>query len=192
LLVLHISSSWLDLARFAQNLSRYFIDARCNASAVKSTTRDQFRLIYSRHCLTREGMIDKNAILAANAAFYEAFAAGNAGQLIQLWADDDDISCIHPGWPAIIGRTAVIGSWRDILLSENRPQITCEEPYPVITGDCGRVLCVELIGSAAFAASNHFRHINGIWRLVHHQSSPIARTVTQVSPDPSGQVSHIH
>jgi len=136
-------------------------------------------------------MSDKDAILAANAAFYAAFATGSVEELARLWADDDGISCIHPGWPAIVGRTAVVGSWRDILLSTNRPHIPCQEPYAIVVGENGHVLCVELIGGVALAASNHFRRVGGAWRLVHHQSSPIAQIVSQVprdAPPPNRQI----
>lgn len=137
-------------------------------------------------------MTDERTIIAANAAFYEAFSTGDIEDLAGLWADDDNISCIHPGWPAIIGRTAVISSWRDLFDSPGRPQIVCQEPYAIIMGGCGHVLCIELVGPAALAASNHFRNINGIWRLVHHQASKIARTVGQVSTSSPGQSRQIH
>jgi len=67
-------------------------------------------------------------------------------------------------------------------MSPNRPCITCREPYAIISGDAGRVLCVELIPPMALAASNHFRRIAGVWRMIHHQSSPIAQIAGQ-SPD---------
>jgi ketosteroid isomerase-like protein len=134
---------------------------------------------------------DRSAILAANAAFYAAFSTGNIAALARLWADDDAISCIHPGWPVIIGRDAVIGSWGDILRSVDRPQITCRDPYAIVTGNGGWVLCVEIIETAALAASNHFRRIDGVWRLVHHQASPIAQGAFQAIRDrrpPGGQI----
>jgi len=126
-------------------------------------------------------MTDKRAILAANQAFYVAFSTGDFTKLAGLWADDDNISCIHPGWPVIVGRAAVIGSWRDILQSPGRPQITCHEPYAIITGDSGHVVCIELVEAAPLAASNHFRLVDGGWRLVHHQSSPIAPSMIQAT-----------
>ncbi|MDU6489344.1 nuclear transport factor 2 family protein, partial [Bradyrhizobium sp.] len=43
-------------------------------------------------------MSDESDLLAANAAFYAAFAAGDFAALAALWADRDGISCIHPGW----------------------------------------------------------------------------------------------
>lgn len=134
-------------------------------------------------------MTDEKTILVANAAFYAAFARGDVEAMSRLWADDDAISCIHPGWPAIVGRIAVLGSWRDILQSTNCPAITCHEPHAIITGDEGRVLCIEAMGSVALAASNHFRHIAGAWRIVHHHSSPIANIENLTSSDPPrGQI----
>jgi hypothetical protein len=127
-------------------------------------------------------MSDKTRLLEANAAFYAAFLRGDLAALKQLWADDDDISCIHPGWPAIIGRAAVIGSWGDILLSAGRPQVTCHDPYAIVAGDDGRVICIELLDSSPLAASNHFKRIAGVWRLVHHQSSPIAQAPRDAAP----------
>ncbi len=136
-------------------------------------------------------MTERDAIIAANAAFYTAFASGNIEDVARLWADDDAISCIHPGWPAIIGRAGVIGSWRDILRNPSRPQIACADPYAIIDGDCGRVLCIEIVEGTPLAASNHFRRIDGAWRMVHHQSSPIAQMLAADNddiPTPSNRV----
>lgn len=133
-------------------------------------------------------MTDKDAILTANAAFYAALCAGDVANVARIWADDDDISCIHPGWPVIIGRTAVIGSWRDILSGGGTLQIACHEPHAIVNSSEGRVLCIEVVGSTALAASNHFRRIAGVWRLVHHQASAIAPMTSEAPPAPSRQV----
>jgi ketosteroid isomerase-like protein len=135
-------------------------------------------------------MTEKDAIIAANAAFYAAFAAGNIEDVVRLWADDDEISCIHPGWPAIVGHAAVIESWRDILESPAHPKIVCVEPYAIVDGDSGRVLCIEIVNGAALAACNNFRRIDGGWRLVHHQSSPIAQIVTAGDDEGTSQSVH--
>lgn len=137
-------------------------------------------------------MTDESTLLTANAAFYTAFAKGDVEAMARLWAEDDAISCIHPGWPVIVGRIAVVGSWRDILESGRGPAITCHEPHAIVTGDEGRVLCIELIGSLALAASNHFRRIGGSWRLTHHQSSPIAKTQSHIDSDQFPSPGQIH
>jgi hypothetical protein len=128
-------------------------------------------------------MTEKDAIIATNAAFYAAFAAGNIDDVVRLWADDVEISCVHPGWPAIVGHAAVIRSWREILDNPTRPHIVCAEPYAIIDVDSGRVLCIEVVNGTALAACNNFRRIKGAWRLVHHQSSPIAEIITAANDD---------
>ncbi len=136
-------------------------------------------------------MSDVDAIIAANAAFYAAFAAGDFAALAALWADEETISCIHPGWPAIIGRTAVLGSWRDILKNPERPQIVCAEPQAIVTADQARVLCIELVEGTPLVATNYFRRIEGHWRLVHHHSSPIAQFLGETD-DPADPGRSVH
>jgi ketosteroid isomerase-like protein len=137
-------------------------------------------------------MAKDNKVIAANAAFYAAFSTGDFDGMKRMWADDDAISCIHPGWPAIVGHATVIGSWRDILQNPERPQIVCAEPQAIVDGDSGRVLCIEIVNSTALAATNHFRRISGTWRLVHHQSSPIAQIVEQTHEDPDAPSRRFH
>lgn len=51
----------------------------------------------------------------AELAFYEALARGDVGQLMQVWADDEEIVCVHPGGLRLIGHLAVRESWEQIL-----------------------------------------------------------------------------
>ena len=41
------------------------------------------------------------------AAFYEALQAGDIEQLMACWADEDDIVCVHPGGPRLVGAAAI-------------------------------------------------------------------------------------
>ena len=45
------------------------------------------------------------------AAFYEALQKGDLEKLMACWADEDDIVCVHPGGPRIIGATAIRASF---------------------------------------------------------------------------------
>jgi ketosteroid isomerase-like protein len=51
----------------------------------------------------------------AEHAFYDAIEQGDITQMMAVWADDEDIVCIHPDSPRLIGHDAVLESWRDIL-----------------------------------------------------------------------------
>ncbi|MDP9108150.1 MAG: nuclear transport factor 2 family protein [Pseudomonadota bacterium] len=49
------------------------------------------------------------------AAFYDALARADLEALMALWADDDEIVCIHPGAPRLIGHAAIRASWQAIF-----------------------------------------------------------------------------
>ena len=132
-------------------------------------------------------MSDSDAILAANAAYYRAFSTGDVAAMSRIWADDA-VSCVHPGWTPLIGRAAVVDSYRNILTSPSRVRIAHREDTAIVTGDEGRVVCIEIVeGTALLAAVNFFRRIGGAWRMVHHQASPIAVAVEEGEPPPRGQ-----
>ena len=56
----------------------------------------------------------ESALRAVNESYYQAFAARDLAAMEALWAPEG-VACVHPGWPALIGRKAVIGSYRDIF-----------------------------------------------------------------------------
>jgi ketosteroid isomerase-like protein len=132
-------------------------------------------------------MNDTDAILAANAAYYRAFSSGDVAAMSRIWADDG-VSCVHPGWTPLVGRAAVVDSYRNILASPNRVRIVHREDTAIVTGDEGRVVCIEIVeGTALLAATNFYRRIGDAWRMVHHQASPIAVAVEESEPPPRGQ-----
>jgi ketosteroid isomerase-like protein len=133
-------------------------------------------------------MNDEEAILAANAAYYMAFAAGDIAAMSRIWAEDG-VSCVHPGWTPLVGRAAVVESYRGILASPNRVRIAHRDDIAIVAGDEGRVVCIEIVeGTALLAATNCWRRVGGAWRMTHHQASPIAMPVeVDESGPPRGQ-----
>ena len=64
-------------------------------------------------------LMRKNKLQAANleghadeveAAFYDALQNGDIDKLMACWADEDDIVCVHPGGPRIVGAAAIRAS----------------------------------------------------------------------------------
>lgn len=49
------------------------------------------------------------------AAFYDALRRGDLDAMMALWADDDDIVCVHPGAPRLVGHAAIRASWESIF-----------------------------------------------------------------------------
>ncbi len=137
-------------------------------------------------------MSAESDVIAANAAFYAAITARDRDAMARLWAGDDRVSCIHPGWTAIVGRAAVLASWTNIFAGPSPPEIRCQHPQAIIVGIEARILCVERIGVNALAATNLFRLIDGVWRLVHHHASEIVITAGQRRDEPKPPSRSLH
>jgi ketosteroid isomerase-like protein len=116
----------------------------------------------------------ESAVLAANRAFYEAFAEKNFSAMEQLWAREHVIACIHPGWGPLHGSDAVIASWRAILGSPEAPDVDFADATALVFGETAFVTCVEELRDAKLAATNVFTLERGEWRLVHHHAGPMA------------------
>lgn len=48
-------------------------------------------------------------------AFYDAISRADLDALMALWAEDEEIVCIHPGSTRQIGHTAIRSSWEAIF-----------------------------------------------------------------------------
>jgi ketosteroid isomerase-like protein len=116
----------------------------------------------------------ETVVLAANQAFYDAFASADVDAMARLWGREHVVACIHPGWIALHGRDAVVGSWRAILGSPEPPKVRASGASAVVLGDAAFVTCVEHIGDAELAATNVFALEQGEWRVVHHQAGPMS------------------
>lgn len=133
----------------------------------------------------------QDALLAANAAYYRAFAAHDLSAMERLWAEEG-VSCVHPGWPVLIGRAPVLASYRDIFRNPGQEAVTAREEKTLIDGDEGRVFCIEEVGGALLMATNWFRLVARAWRLVHHQASPLAMSAKAPAPRNGGAKPSFH
>jgi len=114
-------------------------------------------------------------VLAANDAFYAAFARKDLEAMDDIWSKHAEIACVHPGWDAIRGRDEVLASFRAILQSPGAPPIRPSRATATVIGDVAFVVCTESIDDTELVATNVFVRENGAYRLVLHQAGPIAR-----------------
>lgn len=126
---------------------------------------------------------DEEAALAANAAFYEAFAAADFEAMDKLWARRAPVLCIHPGWGLLAGRSAVLESWRRIF-DKAPPDIICHHPRAFVLGDATLVVCLEIMPQGVLIATNIFVREDGEWRMAHHQAGPTAERPNIVTSSP--------
>ncbi len=111
--------------------------------------------------------------LFANDAFYLAFNQGDMEAMESAWSQEQGILCLHPGWPLLTGRSAVLDSWREILSQPQTP-IDLMEPTAHLAGNTVLVSCYEQLGATIMAASNLFVLENDQFRLFHHHAGPCA------------------
>ena len=64
--------------------------------------------------IKREKQLNGSAV-EVETAFYAALNRADLDALMALWADDEEIVCVHPGGPRLIGHAAIRASWSTIL-----------------------------------------------------------------------------
>jgi ketosteroid isomerase-like protein len=116
------------------------------------------------------------AVLNANDAFYNAFNQKDPALMDQVWADSDDVTCVHPGWNLLRGREAVLESWRSILTNPQQPRIVTGGATVARFGALAIVVCRELVAGSPLVATNVFVLEGESWKLVHHHSGPVFST----------------
>jgi len=116
-------------------------------------------------------------LLAANPAFYDAFAARDLEAMAALWEHSERATCTHPGWPALRGWPAVAMSWKAILGGPRPEQFILTDVAAHVVGDTGWVTLDEnLVGGAStVSAVNLFVRAGDAWRMVAHHASPVLR-----------------
>lgn len=130
-------------------------------------------------------MTDSDAVLAANREFYRAFATRDLAAMDAIWARRAPVACIHPGWPVLADRDAVMQSWRGILANPDAPRIACRGEYVLHYGETALVLCEEILSGGTLVASNLFVREDGAWRIAHHQAGHLAlRTAPRPQAEP--------
>jgi len=118
-------------------------------------------------------MDDRDAVLAANLEFYRAFTTRDADAMDALWARHAPVACVHPGWPPLADRAAVMESWIGILSNPESPRIVCYDEQVFLYGDTALVVCEEELDGGTLVASNWFVRENGAWHMAHHQAGQL-------------------
>ena len=122
---------------------------------------------------------DHDAVVAANAAFYDAFERRDLDAMSRVWDQGPRVTCVHPGWAMLAGWDQVGGSWASLFGGPQRLQFIVTDERVELVGDVAWVTCTEnLIDEGAahsVAATNVFVRGADGWRLVHHHGSPVVQ-----------------
>jgi len=142
----------------------------------------------------------------AENAFYEAIQTGQLDALMAVWADDEEVVCVHPNGQRMVGHAAIRESWRAILGSGRRlhigigrsvrwtsmlmsvhsviEQITIDNDPPNEPAHGGEGGTLTLAGTNVL-----LRGANG-WRLLSHHSSAIQEQTDAESSGNGPRVLH--
>lgn len=123
----------------------------------------------------------ENALRDANRRYYAAFESLDLNQMDEIWAHEDWVQCVHPGWDLLIGWEEVRESWVRIFSNTRRAKIALGAVLVHVEGDVGWVACTEKVTSAysdgideaLTQATNIFVRQNGVWSIVAHHASPL-------------------
>jgi ketosteroid isomerase-like protein len=125
--------------------------------------------------------------------FYEALQRGDIEQLMSIWSDDDDVACVHPGGPRVVGHGAVRASFDAIFAGGSIP-VRPEQVRRVGNAGCSvhhvlervDVATAEGLQTAWVLATNVYLKTPQGWRLVLHHASPGSpREAQEVTDAPS-------
>ena len=128
--------------------------------------------------------------------FYEALRRCDIDRLMALWSDDDEISCVHPGGPRLIGAVAIRASF-DAMFAIGAIDARPERVRRLDTHSTAvhsvlervRVMGPEGECFAWVVATNVYLKATQGWRMVAHHASP--GTASEVQ-DTAETVSILH
>ena len=113
------------------------------------------------------------------AAFYDALQTGELDKLMACWADEEEIVCVHPGGPRLLGLGAIRAAF-DAMFSNGAVRAWPEAVHKIeslassVHSVCERIDVLTEDGPrhAYVIATNVYQNTAQGWRMVAHHASP--------------------
>lgn len=133
----------------------------------------------------------KAALLASpddvEAQFYDALREADLDKLMAVWADDEEVVCIHPGGPRLVGPAAVRAAF-EAVFANGPVQVQPEKVRRVQALSAAMHSVIERIAlntpegvrTGWVMATNVYLKTALGWRMVAHHASP---GMTQEPPE---------
>jgi ketosteroid isomerase-like protein len=111
--------------------------------------------------------------------FYEALQRGDIERLMALWSDEEEISCVHPGGPRVVGAGAIRAAF-EAIFANGAVNAQPEKVRRLQSHGCAvhsvlehvQIMTAEGPQSAWVVATNVYIPTALGWRLVSHHASP--------------------
>jgi ketosteroid isomerase-like protein len=127
------------------------------------------------------------------AAFYDALQNGDIEKLMACWADEDEICCIHPGGPRVVGANAIRATF-EAMFANGSIRAWPEKVRTTVSIASSvhnllervEVLTPSGPTQAWVIATNVYHRTAQGWRMVAHHASPgTTSEIQEVSGAPS-------
>lgn len=131
---------------------------------------------------------------AVEEAFYDAMQRADVEAMMSLWADDEEVMCIHPGHQRLVGLQAIRASWTAIFANGGVDVRTTETRTHTGAVIAVHNLVEQVIVAgrggpevvACVATNVYVKHASG-WRILLHHSGLASEDPPPVA---SGTVLH--
>jgi len=112
-------------------------------------------------------------------AFYEALERCNLEAMMAVWAEDEDIVCVHPAGQRLAGQAQVREAWRQMFAAGPNMRVRITQQV-VISGVMLEAHSVhenitvagEQRPRAPMVATNVYLRTAAGWRMIVHHASP--------------------
>ena len=111
--------------------------------------------------------------------FYEALQRADIEALMAVWSDDDEVVCVHPGGPRVVGPAAIRAAF-EAIFANGAIAVRPEKVRRLQTMNCAVHSVLERIEiptdegaqTAWVVATNVYVKSGGTWTMAAHHASP--------------------
>jgi len=128
----------------------------------------------------------------AEQAFYEAFERADLDAMMAVWAEDEEVYCIHPGGARLNGLEKIRESFRQIFRSGAAMRFQLRGVQQLRGGLLAVHTVYEYITvvgegrpASAVVATNVYANVGGGWRMVAHHGSAVPDAEPAPPPGPA-------
>ena len=129
---------------------------------------------------------DELNVASANERFYRALENADLAEMDALWLHTDWVKCVHPGWELLLGWENVRETWARIFSNKTGLRVTATDVRIILEDNFAWVSCAENLAlfldsssaptSATTTATNLFKRVDGVWRMILHHASQVPET----------------
>ncbi len=135
----------------------------------------------------------------AENAFYEALERCDLEGMMAVWAEDEEIVCVHPAGQRLCGQDQVRESWARIFAAGPRARVTVSQQVAI----SAMMLAVHSVHegfvvegdprpTAPILATNVYLRTAAGWRMIVHHASPAPAQVEAPAQGRNGPPKPLH